>query len=56
MCLTSGLVVFQRMNFRRTIGQRRGGSAAEDNHVPPQAPVERVVVSVNPTGLTDAEV
>lgn len=46
----------QRMNTRRTIGQKRGVATAGDNQVPPQAPAEGVAMPVNPAGLTDAEV
>ena len=44
------------MNTRRTIGQRRGGAAAEVNQVPPQASPEGMAMLVNPAGLTDARV
>ena len=44
------------MNTRRTVGQRRGVAAVGDDQVPPKALVEGVAMSVNPTGLTDAEV
>ena len=47
---------FQKINTRRTIGQRRGGVAAGGNQVPPQASVEGVAMTVNPAGLTDSEV
>ena len=47
---------FQRMNTRRTLGQRRGGGAAGGNQVQPQDQNEGVDISVNPTRLTDTEV
>ena len=56
MCLTSILVVFRKINTRRTIGQRRVGAAVGDNQVPPQAAFEGVAMPVNLVGLTDAEV
>ena len=34
----------------------RGGAAAADNQVPPQAPVEAMAIPVNPAGLTNAYV
>ena len=46
----------QIMNTRRNVGQRRKGAAAGNNHVPPHASAEGVVMLVNPDGLTDAEV
>ena len=46
---------FQKINTRRTIGQRRGGAAAGVNQVPPQAPAEGVAMPVNPAGLIDVE-
>ena len=46
----------QRMNTRRTIGQRRGVATAGDNQLPPKAPAEGVDMPINPVGLTDAEV
>ena len=55
-CLTLILVVFQRMNTRRTIGQTRERAAAGENQVPSQAPVEGVPMPVNLAGLTDVEV
>ena len=46
---------FQRINTRKTIGQRIGGAAAGGNQVLPQASAEGVAMPVNPAGLTDAE-
>ena len=48
--------VFQKMNMRRTIGQRREGAAFGDNQVPTWAPLEGVAMPFNLARLTDAEV
>ena len=50
------LVVFNKMNTRRTIGHTKGGEATGDNKVPPEAPAEGVAMQVKPTELTDVEV
>ena len=44
------------MNTRRNVGQRIRGEASGNNHVPPLAPAEGLVLPVNPTGFTDVEV
>ena len=44
------------MNYRKTIGQRKGGGVDGGKQVPPQAPAEGVAMPVNPVGFTNAEV
>ena len=44
------------MNIRRNVGHRRKGAAGGDNQFPPKAPTKRVAMSVNPAGLSDAEI
>ena len=46
----------QIMNPRRNTGQKRSVAAANNNQVPPLAPVEGVAMEVNPARLTDVEV
>ena len=47
---------FHRMNTRRDASQRRGGAAAGDNMVPPQALTEWVAMSINPAWFTYVDV
>ena len=44
------------MNTRRAIGHMRGVADAGDNHVPPKALIEEVVIKVNLAGFNDAKV
>ena len=49
-------LLFLENKYLENHWSERGGAAADDNQVPPQAPVEAMAMPVNPAGLTNAYV